>query len=196
MAKETPQERNARMQAAFNKATTSEKKPLAQTDTYRTGTVFDYTRPEFPSMLKPEAREKLWKTKIKVSESVDRSVYNVALDRININPSEEPIGAEHESIHALSIGGGNIFERIARKADPLFWKNLTSDQQKSIKQYYGVTNTTGLKRVAEEVWWLMGRNQEAPAVLWESVKGNPKAVSLYSAAVPFFQKYFRSEFFE
>lgn len=177
------------MQSAFNKATTSEKKPLAQTDTYRTGTIFDYTRPEFPSMLKPDARNKLWKTKINVTSSTS-ATYSPLRDRININPNVQPLTAEHKSIHAMSIGGGNALQRGFRNIDPLFWKKLTPKQQTGIKQKYGVSG------IGEEIRWLQGRGQEAPAVLWQVVEGNPRAVSLYSAALPFFQKYFRSEFFE
>jgi len=141
-------------------------------------------------MLKTEARNKLWKTKINVSSSNTRPMYSPFQDRININPNVAPLKAEHESIHAMAIGGGNALQRGLRNIDPLFWKNLTPKQQAGIKQTYGV------KGLAKEIEWLQGRGQEAPAVLWETVKGNPRAVSLYSAAVPFFQKYFRPEFFE
>jgi len=94
------------------------------------------------------------------------------------------------------MGGGNVLDRLRRRADPLFWKDLTPKQKQGTKDTYGVTSKTGLDRVAAEYQWIFSKNQEAPAVLWEVVKGNPRAVSLYSAAVPFFQKYFRPEFFE
>jgi len=178
------------MQAAFNKATTSVKRPLAESDTYRTGTIFDYTRPEFPSMIKPEEIKNLWKTKINVSSSNTRPSYTWWNDKININPNLPPLKAEHESIHAMSVGGGNFFQRMGQNVNQLFWKDLTPKQQGDIKKTYGVSGPT------EEFRWLAGKGQEAPAVLWEVVKGNPRAASLYTAAVPFFQKYFRPEFFE
>lgn len=187
------------MQAAFNKATTSEKRPLAQTDTYKTGTIFDYTRPEFPSMLKPEAREKLWNTKTVVSPKNFWDAYSVLDNRIYMKGDKsavDPMAAEHESIHALSIGDESFLKRLSNTANPLFWKDMTPKQQSYVKDRYGVTRYKGLERVLREYKWWTHKHQEAPAVLWESVKGNPRAVSLYSAAVPFFQKYFRSEFFE
>ena len=188
--KETSEARTARMQEAFNRASTSAKLPLAQTNSYRTGTIFDYTRPEFPSMLTPEAREKLWGAEINVSPENRRAMYNVFRDTINISPNVKPIKAEHEAIHALAIGGGNAIQRGFRNVDPLFWGDLTPDQQKAIEQRYPHGG------IVEAFRWRSGRGQEAPAVLWESVKGNPRAVSLYTAAVPFFQKYFRAEYFE
>ena len=185
------------MQAAFNRATTSVKRPLAESDTYRTGTIFDYTRPEFPSMLNKEGRDKLWKTQLKTTSSVDKPYYSVLENKIRLNPKRrDPMDAEHEAIHALSIGDKSLWERLKRSVDPLFWKNLTPKQKQGIKDKYGVTSKTGLDRAAAEYQWIFSKNQEAPAVLWEVVKGNPRAVSLYSAAVPFFQKYFRPEFFE